>query len=167
MGDGSDPATHFGPLISRPQRDRVAALVDAAAAAGATVLTGGSVPEGPGHFHPPTVVTDLPPGTALEVEEQFGPVIPVIGYTEVEEALARADATEFGLGASLWGDEASARALAGRLDCGTVWINTHGDLRHDVPFGGAKSSGVGVEYGYLGLLAYTRPKVLNVRGPRG
>ncbi|MFJ8945154.1 aldehyde dehydrogenase family protein [Streptomyces sp. NPDC102395] len=167
VGDGSDPATEYGPLISGAQRDRVAALVAAAVEAGARVITGGSVPEGPGHFYPPTVVTDLPPGTALETEEQFGPVIPVIGYDNVEEAVARANATEFGLGASLWGDERRGRELAGRLDCGTVWINTHGDLRHNVPFGGAKSSGVGVEYGYLGLLAYTRPKVLNVAGPQG
>ncbi|MFD6909052.1 aldehyde dehydrogenase family protein [Streptomyces sp. NPDC060077] len=167
VGNGSDPATEYGPLISRAQRDRVAALVDAAAEAGARVVAGGSVPEGPGHFYPPTVVTDLPPGTALEVEEQFGPVVPVLGYADVDEAVARANATAFGLGASLWGDERQARELAGRLDCGTVWINTHGELRHNVPFGGAKSSGVGVEYGYLGLLAYTRPKVLNVSGPRG
>ncbi|MCY0950416.1 aldehyde dehydrogenase family protein [Streptomyces sp. H27-S2] len=166
VGDGADPATEYGPLISRAQRDRVASLVDAAVKAGARVVTGGVVPEGPGHFYPPTVVTDLPAGTALEVEEQFGPVIPVLGYADVDEAVARANATEFGLGASLWGDERQARALAGRLDCGTVWINTHGDLRHNVPFGGTKSSGVGVEYGHLGLLAYTRPKVLNVADPR-
>lgn len=166
VGDGSDPATEFGPLISRAQRDRVAALVNAARTAGATVVTGGVVPEGPGHFYPPTVVTDLPPGTELECEEQFGPVIPVLGYASIDEAVERANATEFGLGASLWGDEHRARQLAGRLDCGTVWINTHGDLRHNVPFGGVKSSGVGVEYGYLGLVAYTRPKVLNVSGHR-
>jgi acyl-CoA reductase-like NAD-dependent aldehyde dehydrogenase len=166
VGDGSDPATEYGPLISRAQRDRVAALVDAAVEAGARVVAGGHVPDGPGHFYPPTVVTDLPPGTALETEEQFGPVVPVLAYDGIDEAVSRANATEFGLGASLWGDERQARELAGRLDCGTVWINTHGDLRHDVPFGGTKSSGVGVEYGQLGLLAYTRPKVLNVSGPR-
>lgn len=161
VGDGADPATEFGPLISRAQRDRVASLVDAAVAAGARVLAGGTVPEGPGHFYPPTVVTDLPAGTALEVEEQFGPVIPLIGYTDVQDAVERANATEFGLGASVWGDEERARELAEQLECGTVWINTHGDLRHNVPFGGTRSSGIGVEYGLLGLLAYTRPKVLN------
>lgn len=161
VGDGMDPATDFGPLISRAQRDRVSGLVDAAVAAGARVIAGGQPLDGEGHFYRPTVVTGLPGGTALEQEEQFGPAIPVIAYDDVSEAVGRANGTRFGLGASLWGDPETARSLAGSLDCGTVWTDTHGDLRHNVPFGGARSSGVGVEYGHWGLLEYTRIKVLN------
>ncbi|MFF5176165.1 aldehyde dehydrogenase family protein [Micromonospora sp. NPDC000089] len=162
VGDGRDPSTQFGPLISRSQRDRLAAMVDAAVAAGAKVVTGGRPIEGPGHFYQPTIVVDLPPGTELELEEQFGPVVPIIAYDSLPEAVIRANATDYGLGASVWGDEALARDLSGQLHAGIVWINTHGDLRHDTPFGGTNRSGRGVEYGRWGLLEYTRIKVLNV-----
>jgi acyl-CoA reductase-like NAD-dependent aldehyde dehydrogenase len=161
VGDGRDPKTDLGPVASRRQLNRVAGLVDAAARAGARVVTGGRALERPGHFYPPTILTQLPAGTALEQDEQFGPALPVIAYTDVEEAVARANGTPFGLGGSVWGPEPDATAVAPALECGTVWVNTHGDLRHDVPFGGLRSSGVGVEYGYWGLLEYTRPKVLH------
>ncbi|MFC7328639.1 aldehyde dehydrogenase family protein [Marinactinospora rubrisoli] len=165
VGDGMDPATDLGPLVSGRQLERVAALVADAVAAGARVVCGGAPLDLPGHFYPPTVVTDLPAGTALEEEEQFGPVIPVIGYTTVDEAVDRANATRFALGASVWGPPEKARGIAARLDCGTAWINTHGDLRHDVPFGGARDSGLGVEYGHWGLLEYTRIRVRHVAVP--
>ncbi|RCV48996.1 aldehyde dehydrogenase [Marinitenerispora sediminis] len=159
VGDGLDPATDLGPLVSRRQLERVAGLVADAVAAGGRAVAGGAPLDRPGHFFPPTVVTDLPAGTALELEEQFGPVIPVIGYSTINEAVARANATRFGLGGSVWGPQEPAREVAARLDCGTTWINTHGELRHDVPFGGTRDSGLGVEYGYWGLLEYTRIRV--------
>jgi acyl-CoA reductase-like NAD-dependent aldehyde dehydrogenase len=162
LGDGLDPATDLGPLVSGDQRAKVAELVAAAEGAGGTVVRGGRAPRRPGHFFAPTIVTDLPPGTGLEQEEQFGPVIPVIAYDSVREAVSRANGTRFGLGGSVWGPDEAARAVGAGLACGTVWINTHGDLRHDVPFGGHGQSGVGLEYGYWGLLEYTRVKVLNV-----
>ncbi|WP_267246231.1 aldehyde dehydrogenase family protein [Streptomyces sp. PR69] len=158
---GSDPEAEFGPLVSRSQLERVASLVEDAVARGARIVTGGAPLEGPGHFYAPTVVTDLPEGCELEVEEQFGPVIPVIAYDDPAEAVRRANATRYGLGASLWGPREAAEELAPLLDSGTVWINAHGDLRPDVPFGGVRSSGLGVEYGYWGLLEYTRIKVRN------
>jgi acyl-CoA reductase-like NAD-dependent aldehyde dehydrogenase len=161
VGDGLDPATDYGPLTTLSQLERVDGLVAAARRAGARVVTGGRLLDRAGYFYPPTVVTDLPPGTELEMAEQFGPVIPVMAYDDLADAVKRANATEFGLGGSVWGHDDTARKVAGELECGTVWINTHGDLRHDVPFGGVRSSGVGVEYGYWGLLEYTRVKVLN------
>ncbi|MEO3930168.1 aldehyde dehydrogenase family protein [Micromonosporaceae bacterium B7E4] len=161
VGDGLAPDTRLGPLVSRVQLDRVDSIVSGARDAGARVVTGGHRQPGVGHFYPPTVVTDLPAGTALELDEQFGPALPVIGYGDVEEAVRRANATEFGLGGSVWGDEELARDVARRLDCGTAWVNTHGELRADVPFGGLRASGRGVEYGYWGLLEYTRIKVLH------
>ncbi|MFI1104426.1 aldehyde dehydrogenase family protein [Streptomyces melanogenes] len=162
VGDGLDPATEYGPLVSRAQLDRVAGMVDEAVGGGARVLAGGHVLDRAGHFYPPTVVTDLPPGSRLEEEEQFGPVVPVIPYDDPERVIARANASPYGLGCSLWGDEDRARALAGRPECGTVWINTHGDLRHDVPFGGHRHSGIGVEYGAWGLNEYTQLKVHHI-----
>ncbi|WP_329562726.1 aldehyde dehydrogenase family protein [Streptomyces uncialis] len=159
LGDGLDPATEYGPLVSRDERDRVAALVDDAVRSGGRVLAGGRVPDRPGWFYPPTVVTGLPPGTRLEEEEQFGPVVPVLPYDDLDEALHRANASPYGLGFSLWGDETEAKALASRAHSGTVWVNTHGALRHDVPFGGHRHSGIGVEYGRWGLNEYTQLKV--------
>ncbi|MGX4653367.1 aldehyde dehydrogenase family protein [Micromonospora sp. SCSIO 07396] len=159
VGDGRDPGTDLGPLVSRAQLEHVHRLVDAAARAGGRVVTGGAALPRPGHFYPPTVVTDLPPGTDLEQDEQFGPVVPVIGYDDLDEAVARANGTRFALGGSVWGEPAVARDVAARLDCGTAWVNTHGDLRHDVPFGGLRDSGVGVEYGHWGLLEYTQIKI--------
>lgn len=164
MGDGRDPGTQFGPLTQRAQVDRADELVRRATEGGARVLTGGKPDAGPGHFYPATVVTDLPPGTELEMTEQFAPVIPVLGYDDPADAVVRANATEYGLGASIWGDPERAEALADDLEAGTVWLNSHGVLRHDVPFGGIRSSGLGVEYGYWGLLEYTRVKVLNRAG---
>ncbi|MEV4211223.1 aldehyde dehydrogenase family protein [Micromonospora sp. NPDC049662] len=160
LGSGFDPRTTLGPLTTRSQLDRLTGLVEAAVAAGGRAA-GGRKLAGPGHFYPATVVTDLPTGTQLESTEQFGPVIPVLGYDDPAQAVAAANATEYGLGASVWGDPDAARSLSSGIDAGTVWLNTHGDLRHDVPFGGARSSGRGVEYGYLGLLEYTRVKVVN------
>lgn len=156
VGDGLDPATELGPLVSREQLAHVAGLVDDAVRRGARLVTGGRALERPGHFYPPTVVTDLPPGTRLAEEEQFGPVIPVIAYDDLDAVTAHVNASPYGLGCSLWGDPDRAAAAAGRLDCGTVWTNTHGDLRHDVPFGGHRHSGTGVEYGPWGLLEYTQ-----------
>lgn len=166
LGDGLDPQVTLGPLATRDQLDRVGRLVDAAVADGASVTVGGKAPGGTGHFYPATVVTGLPAGTLLESTEQFGPVIPVLDYDDPAQAVAAANATEFGLGASVWGDPTGAAELAAQVTAGTVWINTHADLRHDVPFGGLGSSGRGVEYGLLGTLEYTRVKVINTARSR-
>ncbi len=159
LGDGLRPDTQYGPLISSAQLARARELVAAAGEAGARVIPGVATPDLPGHFLSPTVVSGLPAGTRLEAEEQFAPILPVISYRRVDEAVARANGTEFGLGGSVWGDEERARSVAADLDCGTAWVNSHGVLRPDVPFGGHRSSGLGVEYGYWGLLEYTRTKV--------
>ncbi|WFE28741.1 aldehyde dehydrogenase family protein [Solwaraspora sp. WMMD791] len=163
VGDGHDPDTDLGPLVSRAQLEHVQRLVEEATRAGASVVTGGAALPRPGHFFPPTVVTDLPYGTDLEQDEQFGPVLPVIGYDDIDEAVARANGTRFALGGSVWGDPEAAQDLAARLECGTAWVNTHGDLRHDVPFGGLRESGTGVEYGYWGLLEYTNIRIIHAR----
>lgn len=164
VGDGADPDTDMGPLTTGRQLDRVAALVEQARHRGARVRTGGAPLDRIGHFYPPTIVTDLAAGSELETEEQFGPALPVISYDSLDEAVRRANDTSYGLGASVWGTDGRAVQAAARgLQAGTVWLNRHGDLRHDVPFGGIRSSGIGVEYGYWGLLEYTQVRVLNAR----
>jgi acyl-CoA reductase-like NAD-dependent aldehyde dehydrogenase len=162
VGPGLDPETDLGPLVDAGRLARVEGLVRAADEAGARIVTGGHLLDRPGHFYPPTIVTDLPDGSALELEEQAGPVVPVIAYDTVEEAVARANATEYGLGASVWGEESAARRAAEQLDADTVWVNTHGALRGDQPFAGFRAAGIGVGYGPRGPLDYTRQKVLTV-----
>lgn len=153
MGDGLDEGSVMGPIANQMQFDKVARLVADAARKG-TVLTGGA--PGEGLFFPLTLISGLDNGDALVDEEQFGPALPIIKYRDLDEAIAKANAGPTGLGGSVWSaDVKKAKEIAKRLDCGTVWINQHGMIRPDAPFGGRKMSGVGVEFGQEGLNAYT------------
>ncbi|MFM2405275.1 MAG: hypothetical protein RL223_3155 [Pseudomonadota bacterium] len=164
MGDGMAPGTVMGPLQNRMQFDKVRALVEDAKAAGATIVCGGTPRPGAGWFYPLTLVTDIADGTRLVDEEQFGPVLPVIRYRSVDAAVASANRLDVGLGASVWsGDPAAARAVAERLQAGTVWINQHGTIHPMVPFGGSKGSGWGVEFGLEGLKSLTQPRVISLK----
>ena len=164
MGHGLQPGLAMGPIQNRMQYDKVRGLVEAARAEGGTVVCGGSAPAGPGLFYPVTLVTGLADGSRLVDEEQFGPVLPVIRYHDVDDAVASANRLAAGLGASVWGaDAAQARAVALRLQAGTVWINQHGSIHPMVPFGGVKGSGWGLEFGLEGLKGVTRPLVLSTR----
>ncbi|MEM7322053.1 MAG: aldehyde dehydrogenase family protein [Actinomycetota bacterium] len=162
MGDGLDESNVIGPVQNVPQLNIVKDLVADAKATGGTIVCGGEEPGGPGNFFPLTIVTGLDNGSRLVDEEQFGPVVPVIKYTEVEEALAKANALDVGLGASVWSsDPARAAVIAGRMEAGTVWINSHGQIHPMSPFGGAKASGIGLEFGVEGLKAVCQPKVIS------
>lgn len=164
VGPGTAPAATMGPLQNRMQFDKVAGLLDEVRATpGARIVTGGTVTREGGYFVQPTIVTGLADEAPLVREEQFGPVLPVLAYDEVDEAIARANATRFGLGASLWTrDVAAAETLAGRIEAGSVWINRHGGNGKDVPFGGAKHSGYGREQGLVGLQSYMEMQVVAV-----
>ena len=163
VGDGLAPEVTLGPLHTAAGRDRVEALVKDAAAQGATVRTAGRLREddadAAGYFVLPTVVTDLATDSALASEEQFGPVLPILGYDAIDEAVAAANATDFGLTASVWtADEALADRVAGQLVAGTVSVNCHGMAAQDprVPFGGVGQSGLGRELGADGIRAFTQ-----------
>ncbi|MFD6160999.1 aldehyde dehydrogenase family protein [Nocardia sp. NPDC060256] len=163
MGRGLHESNVLGPLQNRPQFDIVSRLVEAARAAGATLLTGGN-PDltAPGNFYPLTLVADIDNDNPLVSEEQFGPVLPIVRYHDVEEAIAMANALDVGLGASVWsGDTATARTIAARLEAGTVWINSHGGVHPMIPFGGVKKSGYGLEFGVEGLKSVAAPQVIN------
>lgn len=162
MGPGLDEANVLGPLSNKQQFDVVTRLVDDARERGARIVTGGeAAPELGAHFYRATVVADIEDGAPLVDEEQFGPAIPVIRYTDVDDAVARANSLEAGLGASVWGgDDDATLAVAHRLEAGTVWINQHGTLNPAVPFGGVKGSGYGMEFGTEGLKAVSAPKVI-------
>ncbi len=163
MGNGLDDTTMVGPLQNEMQRNKVAELVDDARARGARILTGGTVPEGPGNFYPITLVADIEAGARLVDEEQFGTALPIIRYSDVEEAIVQANGLDVGLGASVWAsDPEAARKVADRIEAGTVYINQHGQIAPHVPFGGIKGSGIGVEFGQEGLEANTDIKIYNM-----
>ena len=162
VGRGSDDGVLLGPLNNQPQLDRVAALVDDAVAQGGTAVTGAGRIGGRGYFYAPTIVTNVDRRVRLVAEEQFGPALPVLRYSDVDDAIAAANATDFGLGASVWGSDAeAAAAVAAQFDSGTVWINTHGAVTPDQPLAGTKSSGIGIENGPWGLNEFTDLQVLH------
>lgn len=164
MGDGLALGIAMGPIQNRMQYDKVVSLVESAKRAGGTIVCGGEEPSGPGNFYPLTLVTGLKDGDRLVDEEQFGPVLPIIRYSDIEEAIASANRLDAGLGASVWStDLDKARAVASRIEAGSVWINQHGAIHPMVPFGGIKGSGHGVEFGIDGLKAVTRPQVIGMK----
>ncbi|KJL40589.1 aldehyde dehydrogenase family protein [Microbacterium trichothecenolyticum] len=163
MGRGLDEGNVLGPLQNEKQFDIVRGLVDDARERGARVVVGGeAAPELGPLFYRATVVADIEDGARLVDEEQFGPAIPVIRYSDVDDAIRRANASTQGLGASVWSADVDAAVeVAKRLQAGTVWINQHGALNPMVPFGGTKASGYGQEFGVAGLKAVAAPKVIS------
>jgi acyl-CoA reductase-like NAD-dependent aldehyde dehydrogenase len=157
VGDGTEAGTKLGPINNKPQFERVKELVG-----DATVATGGKAMDRPGYFFEPTILTDISDGTRIVDEEQFGPALPVIAYRDIDDVVERANATHFGLSGSVWGaDGDRAAAVAGRLECGTAWVNTHLALSPQQPFGGFKWSGIGVENGPWGLAEFTEVQAVH------
>jgi acyl-CoA reductase-like NAD-dependent aldehyde dehydrogenase len=160
VGDGLDEASVLGPIQNRMQFDKVARLTEAAKTAGGRVLVGGEAPA-QGLFFPLTLIADVDNGNPLVDEEQFGPVLPIIRYSDVDEVIGRANDNPNGLGGSIWSkDVQKAKELALQLQCGTAWINKHSPVQPNAPFGGVKNSGIGVEFGEEGLNANTDIQVV-------
>lgn len=162
VGDGRDPEVTMGPVHTASSRDRGEALVAGAEAAGGEVVRPATMTGGPtGWFIAPALVVGPDPGCALVTEEQFGPALPLLGYRDLEDAVAQANDTRFGLCASVWsGDADLADSVAARLEAGTVWTNAHGmgAMDHLAPMGGWGESGLGLELGVEGMMAFTRPR---------
>ncbi|MFW7347774.1 MAG: aldehyde dehydrogenase family protein [Pigmentiphaga sp.] len=156
VGNGFDPDVQLGPVQNLAQFKIVQDILDDTRRAGARFVAGGHALEGgQGYFIEPTIVADITEGTRLVDEEPFGPVLPVIRFTDVDDALSRANSTRFGLGGSVWSRNVErAAAIAARLEAGTAWVNHHVGADAQVPFGGAKQSGRGREYGKAGLREY-------------
>ncbi len=161
VDDGLKQGTQLGPLQNKMQYEKVKGFLDDARANG-KIAAGGEVLDRPGYFIRPTIVRDITDGTKLVDEEQFGPVLPVIKYSDPKDAVKRANASPYGLGASVWSSNPErAYEVAQQLEAGTVWINKHQDLAPHIPFGGAKSSGMGVEFGEEGLAEFTQLQIIN------
>lgn len=161
VGPGLQQGTQLGPVQNRVQYDKLKALIEETKGEG-NIIAGGDSPDRPGFFINPTIVRDLPDDARLVTEEQFGPVLPVMRYADVNDVIARANNTSYGLGNSVWSASVEkAGEVANQLDSGSVWINKHGDIGPDTPFAGAKMSGVGIEMGQHGLLEFTQAKVVN------
>lgn len=155
VGRGQDEGVDVGPLIEEKAVETVSQLVTDAVHDGAKVLTGGTVPDGPGFFYPPTVLLDVHPDSAINAEEVFGPVAPITTFETEDEAVARANDTEYGLASYVYTrDLARTIRMAERLDYGMVGINTGLISNPAAPFGGVKASGFGREGGFEGIEEY-------------
>ena len=163
VGDGLDPDTVLGPIQNKMQYDKVVDIIKDTIASGATVLAGGEIPQGPGYFLPPTLVANVTEDSRLVREEQFGPIVPILKYSDLEDAIRRANDTRYGLSGSVWTSNVErGKAIAARLEVGTAWVNQHRATSAFVPFGGAKESGLGRQYSVLGLKGYMEPEVISV-----
>ena len=162
VANGMDDGVRVGPIATGPQFERVGELVADAVANGAHAAAGGAPLRLGGYFFAPTVLSGASDTMRIVAEEQFGPALPVIPYRDLDEALEHANATQFGLGGSVWSaDPRRAAAVAGELETGTAWVNTHAVLAPHQPFGGTKWSGIGVENGPWGLYGFTELQVLH------
>ncbi|WJT00902.1 aldehyde dehydrogenase family protein [Novosphingobium humi] len=162
VGDGLDQGSQIGPVQNAAQ---YAKLIDylAEAREQGRIVAGGAPIEREGYFIAPTIVRDLPGDARLVREEQFGPVLPVLAYDDLGQAIAAINASEYGLGGTIWtGNPERGEQVAMLIDSGTVWVNRHLDLPFDVAFGGAKQSGIGRQQGIEGLMEFTQAKIINI-----
>lgn len=164
IGDGLDQGVRMGPVQNRAQFEKVKALIADARQNGLKFLAGGEVDESrAGYFLPVTLVDNPPEQARVVQEEAFGPVLPLLKYRDLDDAIARANASPFGLGGSVWSSDIdAAQAVADRLETGSVMINGGTAPSPLAPFAGHKESGLGAEGGVDGLLAYTNPKTVTV-----
>ncbi len=163
VGDGLLEESIMGPIQNRRQFDKVVELVNDAKKNGGKAILGGSLPRkrAKGNFYPLTLIRDVDNSHRLVAEEQFGPVVPIIRYSKVKDAIRMANDNPNGLGGSVWGRNLKkAKRIARQLECGSVWINKHGMIQPNAPFGGRKASGIGVEFGEEGLHEFTDLQVV-------
>ncbi|MFL9839603.1 aldehyde dehydrogenase family protein [Sphingomonas sp. ST-64] len=161
VDDGANQGAQIGPVQNRQQFEKVAALIAESGADG-TVIAGGAPLDRPGYFIPPTIVRDIADDAALVREEQFGPVLPVLKYDDLDDLIDRVNGTDYGLGGTVWGrDLDRASAVARRVVTGTVWVNQLMAIDPRIPFRGLRQSGMGTEMGQEGLEEYTQAQVVN------
>lgn len=163
VGDGLEQGTTIGPIQNRAQYDKLLGFLEEARMQG-TIVAGGHAIAGDGYFIQPTIVKGLPADARLIREEQFGPILPVIPYDDIDEAIALANDSEYGLAGIIWtSDVARGVEVASRVEAGTIWVNQYLAVPFDVPIGGAKQSGIGVQNGIEGIKDFTQRRVVNAK----
>jgi phenylacetaldehyde dehydrogenase len=163
LGAALDPATEMGPLVSRVQQGRVLGYIESGVSDGAELLTGGHAVTDTGAYVEPTVLDNVRQDMKVVQEEIFGPVLVVTPFDDLDAVVEQANATKYGLGASIWTrDVQQVHRLIPRLKAGTVWVNTHNVLDLAVPFGGVKHSGVGRELGEEAIRHHTELKTATI-----
>lgn len=161
IGDGLDGGSALGPIQNKPQYDLITGMVTEASALGGRILFRGDAPHS-GYFHPVIIFADVPDKARIVAEEAFGPVVALLRYTDIEDAVLRANTGSYGLGASVWSRDGDAAAsIADRLEAGTSWVNQHPAINPMTPFGGIKQSGLGVEFGLMGMAEFTRMHIVH------
>jgi phenylacetaldehyde dehydrogenase len=159
LGPGLDPNTQMGPLVSREQQERVLGYIESGRAEGASLVAGGDAPSHKGFYVKPTVMADVKRSMRVVQEEIFGPVLVAQRFDDLDEVAALANDTPYGLSASIWSNDLTAvHRLIPKIKAGTVWVNTHGLVDANMPFGGFKHSGIGREHGRVGIETYTEVK---------
>jgi acyl-CoA reductase-like NAD-dependent aldehyde dehydrogenase len=162
VDDGLKQGTQMGPLQNKTQFEKVKGYLNDARQNG-KIVAGGDVSNRKGYFVDPTIVRDIADDARLVQEEQFGPVLPVLRYSDIDEVIARANNTQYGLGGTIWSSNLDrAFEVAAKIDSGTVWINQHMDLPADIACTGAKQSGIGQQMGQEGLEEFTQMKMINM-----
>ncbi|MFS8035494.1 aldehyde dehydrogenase family protein [Xanthobacter sp. AM11] len=163
VADGSHQGTDLGPIQNKMQFDKLRNLLADAKAEGQRFLLGGEIEDRKGYFVPVTIVDNPPEDSRVVVEEAFGPVLPLLKFNDLDDVIARANRSEYGLAASIWSkDVAAARKIAERIEAGTVWVNEIHTFSPHVAFGGHKQSGIGIENAIDGLCEYTNAQTLVV-----
>ena len=162
VDDGLAQGAQIGPIQNKAQYEKVKAFLESARKDG-TIVAGGEVMDRTGYFLRPTIVRDVTDGDQIVDEEQFGPILPVIRFSDIDDVVARANASPYGLGASVWSSDVDrAVSVASRIESGSVWVNQHVAIGPHIPMAGVKSSGLGVEQSEEGLAEYTQLSVINV-----
>jgi acyl-CoA reductase-like NAD-dependent aldehyde dehydrogenase len=162
IGSGLDEDTKIGPVQNQMQVDKIKGFLDVAKRDG-KVIAGGDLVDAQGYFIQPTVVRDIDPKSQLVEDEQFGPVLPVLAYDDLDEVISTVNDSDYGLGSSVWGaDTTKASEVALMLEAGSIWVNRHGYIAPEAPFAGAKQSGIGIEMGVDGLKEFTQMQLLVV-----
>lgn len=161
VGDGSQQGTDLGPIQNAMQFNKLKDLLADIKATGGKVALGGDVEDGPGYFVPITIVDNPAEDSRVVTEEAFGPVLPLLKFKDIDDVVARANDTEYGLAASVWSNDLrEARRVAEQIEAGTVWINEVHSFGPHIAFGGHKQSGIGVENALEGLAEYTNPQTI-------
>ncbi|KAI3327315.1 aldehyde dehydrogenase [Xylariaceae sp. AK1471] len=165
-GDHTDPEAFFGPIQNRMQYEKLQKLYSQIGKEGLKTALGGEPgpKQGKGFFMPPTIIDNPPEDSRIVLDEPFGPIVPVLKWTSEEDVIRRANASRLGLGASVWSkDVPRAQRMAEQLEAGSIWVNTHFELAPSVPFGGHKESGIGMDWGEIGLRGWCNPQAYWVR----